>query len=147
MQTPATHLASFLSGIAASAVVLSSGPAQATEREAAPARPNIIFILAAAGYGDAGFNGQASFNTPNIDRLAREGMIMTRHYAGSPVCTPSRAALELHDSSRDPEEKSNLSSQNSGRIEYFARLMASARVTSTAFPLVQPVAEGELEAP
>ncbi|OAM88173.1 arylsulfatase [Termitidicoccus mucosus] len=94
MQVPATHLTSFLSGIAASAAVLSSGPVQATAHAAAPSRPNIIFILADdAGYGDVGFNGQARFNTPNIDRLAREGMIMTRHYAGSPVCAPSRAAL------------------------------------------------------
>ncbi len=91
MQISATSLTSFLSGIAAaSTVVLPSGFA----REASPARPNIIFILADdAGYGDVGFNGQARFNTPNIDRLAREGMIMTRHYAGSPVCAPSRAAL------------------------------------------------------
>lgn len=59
-----------------------------------PAKPNIIFILADdAGYGDVGFTGQKRFSTPNIDKFAREGMTMTQHYAGVPVCAPSRATL------------------------------------------------------
>ena len=58
------------------------------------ARPNIIFILADdLGYGDLGCYGQKRFKTPNIDRLSEEGMRFTRHYAGSPVCAPSRSAL------------------------------------------------------
>ena len=56
--------------------------------------PNIIYILADdLGYGDLGCYGQEKFNTPNIDRLAREGMLFTQHYSGSTVCAPSRAAL------------------------------------------------------
>lgn len=56
--------------------------------------PNIIFILADdLGYGDLSITGQKNFTTPNIDRLAREGMLFTQHYAGATVCAPSRSAL------------------------------------------------------
>lgn len=55
--------------------------------------PNIIFILADdLGYGDVGCFG-SSIPTPNIDRMAREGMRLTRFYSASPVCSPSRAAV------------------------------------------------------
>ena len=57
-------------------------------------KPNIIFILADdLGYGDVGFNGQDKIKTPNIDKLAANGMIFTNHYTGSSVCGPSRAVL------------------------------------------------------
>ena len=57
-------------------------------------KPNIIFILADdLGYGDVGFNGQDKIKTPNIDKLAENGMIFTNHYTGSSVCGPSRAVL------------------------------------------------------
>jgi len=57
-------------------------------------RPNIIYILADdLGYGDVGFNGQSIFKTPNIDRLAADGMVFTQHYSGSTVCAPSRSTL------------------------------------------------------
>lgn len=56
--------------------------------------PNIIYILADdLGYGDLSCYGQQRFNTPNIDRLAQEGMLFTQHYSGSTVCAPSRSAL------------------------------------------------------
>jgi arylsulfatase A-like enzyme len=56
--------------------------------------PNVIFILADdLGYGDLGFLGQKYIETPNIDRLAAEGMFFANHYSGSPVCAPSRSAL------------------------------------------------------
>jgi arylsulfatase A len=56
--------------------------------------PNIIFILADdLGYGDVGVYGQTRIATPNIDRLAAEGLRFTQAYAGSSVCAPSRAAL------------------------------------------------------
>ncbi len=45
------------------------------------------------GYGDLGCYGQQRINTPNIDRLAAEGMRFTQHYAGSPICAPSRCVL------------------------------------------------------
>lgn len=56
--------------------------------------PNIIYILADdLGYGDLGCMGQRKILTPNIDRLAAEGMLFTRHYAGSAVSAPSRSVL------------------------------------------------------
>ena len=56
--------------------------------------PNIVFILADdLGYGDLGCYGQKHFETPNIDRMAAEGMRFTQHYSGSTVCAPSRCAL------------------------------------------------------
>lgn len=57
-------------------------------------RPNIVFILADdLGYGDLSCYGQKQFTTPNIDRLAAEGMKFTAHYSGHNVCAPSRCAL------------------------------------------------------
>lgn len=57
-------------------------------------KPNIIFILADdLGYGDLGFNGQDKIKTPVLDKMAKEGIIFTNHYAGSTVCGPSRASL------------------------------------------------------
>ncbi len=62
---------------------------------AEPARPpNIIFILADdLGYGDLGCYGQKQILTPNIDRLAADGIRFTQCYAGSTVCAPSRCCL------------------------------------------------------
>lgn len=57
-------------------------------------KPNIIYILADdLGYGDLSCYGQKHFETPNIDRLAAEGMKFTNHYSGATVCAPSRSAL------------------------------------------------------
>jgi len=57
-------------------------------------KPNIIYILADdLGYGDLSCYGQKKFKTPNIDRLAAEGIRFTQHYAGNTVCAPSRCAL------------------------------------------------------
>jgi len=59
-----------------------------------PKRPNILFILADdLGYGDLGCYGQERIKTPNIDRLAAEGVRFTQAYAGSTVCAPSRCCL------------------------------------------------------
>jgi arylsulfatase A-like enzyme len=56
--------------------------------------PNIIFVLADdLGYGDLGCYGQKRIQTPNIGRMAAEGMRFTDHYAGSTVCAPSRCSL------------------------------------------------------
>ena len=57
-------------------------------------KPNIIFILADdLGYGDLGCYGQKVIQTPNIDKMAAEGMRFTDCYAGSTVCAPSRCCL------------------------------------------------------
>jgi len=57
-------------------------------------RPNFVFILADdLGYGDLGVYGHPSIRTPNIDRMAAEGVRLTEFYAAAPTCTPSRAAF------------------------------------------------------
>ncbi|MBI3857629.1 MAG: arylsulfatase [Planctomycetes bacterium] len=59
-----------------------------------PKPPNLLFIHADdLGYGDLGCYGQQKIPTPNIDRLAAEGMRFTQYYAGSTVCAPSRCVL------------------------------------------------------
>src|SRR5262245_60743058 len=56
--------------------------------------PNIVLILADdLGYGDLGCYGQKKIKTPNLDKLAAEGVRFTQCYAGSTVCAPSRCAL------------------------------------------------------
>ena len=78
--------------------VLQAQPAPTAPKPSLPVRhpsqPNIIFILADdLGYGDLGCYGQKKIRTPNIDRLAAEGMRFTQCYAGSTVCAPSRSVL------------------------------------------------------
>src|SRR5215831_1107707 len=64
-----------------------------TPATAAPVNPNFILILADdMGYGDLGPFGSTKNRTPNLDRLAQEGMRFTSFYA-APVCTPSRAQI------------------------------------------------------
>ena len=56
--------------------------------------PNVlIFLVDDLGYGDLGYTGHPTISSPNIDRLARDGLVLTEFYAASPVCTPSRASL------------------------------------------------------
>ena len=62
--------------------------------KAAERKPNFIFLmLDDAGYGDVSCFGQKHFQTPNVDRMAREGMKLTDFYASSTVCAPSRCSL------------------------------------------------------
>lgn len=85
-------------GTSGLAIVLFSGSLysfnKAEKQVILPAKPNIIYIMADdLGYGEVGFTGQTKIKTPNIDKLAKEGMIFNQHYAGTSVCGPSRAAL------------------------------------------------------
>jgi arylsulfatase A-like enzyme len=80
------------------AIVLLSAPraAMAARQTAATStkKPNIIFILADdLGYGDLGCYGQKRIKSPNLDRMAAEGMRFTQGYAGATVCAPSRCVL------------------------------------------------------
>ena len=66
----------------------------AAERAAGGAPPNIVYILADdLGYAELGCYGQEKIKTPNLDRLAAEGMRFTQHYCGNAVCAPSRCVL------------------------------------------------------
>src|SRR5688572_22537872 len=64
------------------------------EKMRAEQKPNFVFILADdLGYGDLGCYGQTKIRTPNLDRMAAEGMRFTQFYTGCPVCAPSRCTL------------------------------------------------------
>lgn len=66
----------------------------ATFLAAATEKPNIVFLLVDdLGYGDFGCYGARFYETPNIDKLAAEGMRFTNAYAACTVCSPSRAAI------------------------------------------------------
>ncbi|GEO07254.1 N-acetylgalactosamine-6-sulfatase [Adhaeribacter aerolatus] len=57
-------------------------------------RPNIVYIYADdLGYAELGAYGQQKIKTPNLDRLAKEGMRFTQHYTSTPVCAPARCML------------------------------------------------------
>ncbi|MGL4555362.1 MAG: sulfatase family protein [Gemmataceae bacterium] len=61
---------------------------------AAPARPNFVVLLADdLGYGDLRQNGNDAIKTPNLDRLAGGGLVLTQCYASAPVCSPSRTGM------------------------------------------------------
>jgi len=61
---------------------------------AAERKPNIVFVLADdLGWRDVGFHGAKFFETPNIDTLARDGMIFNQFYSGGPNCAPTRACI------------------------------------------------------
>lgn len=76
--------------LAVSAVLLS----QTTARVQPARQPHILLIQADdLGYGDLSAYGQTKFQTPSLDRLAREGIRFTQYYSGSTVCAPSRATL------------------------------------------------------
>ena len=73
------------------AIVLFASQAQAAE---ATARPNLIWVMADdLGYAELGCYGQKVITTPNLDRMAQEGMRFTHFYAGATVCAPSRSVL------------------------------------------------------
>ena len=71
-----------------------SEPGKTAEKQDPTPPPNIIYVLADdMGYGDLSCYGQKELQTPSIDKLAKEGMRFTQHYAGATVCAPSRASL------------------------------------------------------
>jgi len=70
------------------------GEIRATAQIQPEARPNLIIIFADdMGYGDLGSYGHPTIRTPQLDRMARQGMKFTQFYVAASVCTPSRAAL------------------------------------------------------
>lgn len=83
-----------LLGLAATTALCSLRAQTGYLATSAARKPSIIFILADdLGYGDLGCYGQTKIKTPNLDRLAAEGMCFTNFYAGSTVCAPSRCSL------------------------------------------------------
>ncbi|MEW4565448.1 sulfatase-like hydrolase/transferase [Bremerella sp. JC770] len=76
--------------IASTAVIVTASISEARADD----RPNIILLLADdLGYGDLSCFGSPAVKTPNLDRMAGEGMMCQRFYAGSAVCSPTRASV------------------------------------------------------
>ena len=72
------------------ALIIMVGPACKREQTS----PNIVFILADdLGYSQLGCYGSDYYQTPNLDQLAREGMLFTDAYAACAVCSPTRASI------------------------------------------------------
>lgn len=85
-------------------------------------RPNIIYImLDDAGYGDFGATGSPAIQTPNFDRICREGQLFRQHYSGSAVCAPTRCVLMTglhtgHCKRRDNKATGNLQQTTNGLV-------------------------------
>src|SRR5438105_10249634 len=80
--------------LGAVACVDSSAALGADAARTASRPPNILFILADdLGWADLGCYGSTFYETPNLDRLAREGTRFTQAYAACPVCSPTRASI------------------------------------------------------
>ncbi len=85
----------FLANSAAAAAGLAASLSTAAGRaHAASKKPNFVVLFADdMGYGDWSRGGNPTIKTPNLDRMANEGMHLTQFYSGNPVCSPSRSAL------------------------------------------------------
>lgn len=84
----------FLKGALAGAACLGLGGLPLSAFGESRKLPNFVIIYCDdLGYGDIGCFGSPQIKTPNIDRMASEGMLFTDFYSAAPVCTPSRAAL------------------------------------------------------
>ena len=95
--------------------------------------PNIILILADdLGYGDLGSYGQTSIKTPNLDRMAAEGMRFTNFYAGSTVCAPSRSVLMTGVSIGRNEIRGNSEVKPMGQQPLRAETVSMAEMLKTA---------------
>lgn len=80
--------------VAVVAATLVDSTARAQRAPASAEKPNVVLIITDdVGYGDLGSYGAPDIKTPNIDRLAREGVRFTDFYANGAVCTPTRAGL------------------------------------------------------
>jgi arylsulfatase A-like enzyme len=97
--------------LAALACLLTAASTHARQQPAP--RLNVVFILADdLGWGEVGAFGQEKIPTPNIDRLASQGMRFTQHYSGAPVCAPSRGVLMTGKHLGHAEIRNNLPARN-----------------------------------
>jgi arylsulfatase A-like enzyme len=88
--SPTVTRREFLEASVAATTLAATGIAHAAPGR----RPNVLFILADdLGYGDLSCYGRPDYQTPVLDRLARQGLKFTDNYAAAPVCTPTRCAF------------------------------------------------------
>lgn len=92
-------------------------------------KPNIVFILADdLGYRELGSFGQKKIKTPNLDRLASQGMKLTQHYCGNAVCAPSRCVLMTSKHPGHATVRSNKSTPPEGQWPIFDEDVTLAEV-------------------
>ncbi len=98
-----------------------------------PSKPNIIFIMADdLGYADIGPYGQTKIQTPNLDKMAEEGIRFTQHYAGNTVCAPSRCALMTGMHMGHAEIRGNAQSEPHGQAPISAETVTVSELLKTA---------------
>jgi arylsulfatase A-like enzyme len=96
-------------------------------------KPNIVYILADdLGYGDLSCYGQEKFKTPNIDKMAAEGMLFTQHYAGCTVCAPSRSSLMTGQTTGHTFIRGNKERQSEGQYPLEASAVTIAEILKEA---------------
>ncbi len=118
------------SGIAAAAM---SMPHSLFAKETKEKKPNIIFIIADdLGYGDLGCYGQKIIKTPNLDKMAAEGLKFTQHYAGCTVCAPSRCCLMTGKDTGHAFIRGNREIQPEGQYPIPADTITVARILKKA---------------
>lgn len=92
-------------------------------------KPNIVYILADdLGYGDLGCYGQDKIETPNLDRMASQGILFTQHYAGCTVCAPSRSVLLTGKHTGHTYIRGNMEIQPEGQIPLADSVLTIAEV-------------------
>ena len=76
-------------------LLIASATVAAGASDAAESRsPNVVFIMVDdLGWSDLSYNGSKVYETPNVDRLASQGMVLSDFYSGGPVCSPTRASI------------------------------------------------------
>lgn len=98
-----------------------------SQTPSAPARPNILFIIADDwSFPHAGVYGDKVVQTPNFDRIAREGTLFTNAYCAAPSCTPSRASLLTGQAVHQLEEGGNLHGFLPAKFPTYAELLEQA---------------------
>jgi len=113
---------SFLTVLGLSLVSFTGCSAPETTSKDSSRAPNIVLILADdLGYGDLGIYGQEKIETPHIDQLAKNGMLFTQHYSGSPVCAPSRCVLMTGKHTGNAHIRSNDEWRERGEVWDFAK--------------------------
>jgi len=96
-------------------------------------KPNIIFIMADdLGYADLGCYGQEIIQTPNLDKMAADGILFTQHYAGNAVCAPSRCALMTGKHMGHAEVRGNKQAEPSGQMPISAKTVTVAELLKNA---------------
>ena len=108
------------------ALLLTPSAARSATHPVTPAKPNIVIILADdLGYGDVGCYGATKTKTPNIDRLARQGMAFTDAHTAASFCSPSRYGLMTGRSPWRLHKKGNSYSPEPGRMTMASLLKAN----------------------